>query len=175
MVQPSIFVRTVQINDLKYASEATKIINDAYDATQYWAPGANVISEPRCKEEDIISFIKNSGRPNILLFAFEESSIVGTLLIKPLDDVLKEAELTLFSVSPNYQSRGFGGKLIRQVLEEMTKLGYKTVSLIVLDHRLELISWNQKFGFTEFQRYPFIWPSAKVQDIQALVLKKKLV
>jgi predicted N-acetyltransferase YhbS len=176
MVQASIFVRSAQLSDAKYVSDATKVINDAYGASNCWAPGANVITEPRCKEEEILDLIQNSGNPNTLLLAFDESNVVGTVLIKPIDNSTNEGELTLFSVCPKYQSRGIGGKLIRQALEEMTKLEFKIVSLVVLDHRLELITWYKRFGFTEFDRYPFVWLSAvKVQNIQALVLKKLLI
>lgn len=177
MVQAPISVRLVQSSDLKFVAEATSVVNNAYRSEGGWTTEKDIVGGLRCTEEDMTRFINENGKPNTLLFAFEEEQVVGTVQIQPSHSVNNEAEVGLFSVSPLHQSRGIGGKLIRQAMEEMTKLGFDTATMHVLENRPEILAWYKKLGFTETgERIPFVWPEMlKVKNLHFLTLKKPLV
>lgn len=129
----------------------------------------------RCTEEDMKKFIEESGKPNTLLFAFEEDSVVGTVQIQPSADHPHEAEIGLFAVSPLHQSRGIGGNLIRNAMLEMKEQGYTSAFLHVLENRPEILTWYRKLGFQETgERVPFIWTEKLKFDksLHFLTLKK---
>lgn len=125
-------------------------------------------------------FIDENGKPNTLLFAFEQvgntESVVGTVQIQPSEEHPNEAEVGLFSVSPTHQSCGIGGKLVRAAMEEMKILGFEYATMHVLENRPEILTWYKKLGYTETgERIPFVWPEMlKVKDLHFLTLKKPL-
>lgn len=176
MVQAPITVRLAELNDLKHVPAATVVINNAYRSEGGWTTEKDIVGGQRCTEKDMTEFIKDNGKPNTLLFAFEGQDVVGTVQIQPSHESPKEAEVGLFSVSPLHQSRGIGGKLVRQALSEMSALGFDTAVMHVLENRPELLSWYKKLGFQETgERIPFVWPEMlKVKDIHFLTLKKPL-
>ncbi|KAI8326697.1 acyl-CoA N-acyltransferase [Choanephora cucurbitarum] len=178
MVQPAtIFVRKALPSDIKYVQEATKTVNAAYRSEGGWTTEKDIVGGLRCTEEDMKHFVEESGQPNTLLFAFDEETVVGTLQIQPMKSEEKEAEIGLLSVSPLYQSRGIGGKLIRQALIEMQQLGFTFAVMHVLENRPEILSWYRKLGFSETgERIPFVWPEMlKVdEDLHFLTLKKPI-
>jgi ribosomal protein S18 acetylase RimI-like enzyme len=135
------------------------------------------VSGERCTADVMKEFILLNGQPNTLLFAFEEDQLVGTVQIQPCKQHAGEAEIGLFSVSPLYQSRGIGGKLIRQAMIEMRQLGFHAATMHVLENRPEILTWYRKLGFVETgERVPFIWPELLKGDknIHFLTLKKPL-
>lgn len=176
MVQSTICVRVVRPSDLKYASEATTVVNNAYRSEGGWTTEKDFVGGLRCTEEDMTGYIKENGNPNTLLLAFEDDKVVGTVQIQPSQSVKEEAEVGLFSVSPFHQSRGIGGRLIRQAMEEMTRLGFNTATMHVLENRPEILGWYKKLGFAETgERVPFLWPEMlKIKDLHFLTLKKPL-
>jgi ribosomal protein S18 acetylase RimI-like enzyme len=177
MVQAPISVRLAQLEDLKSVAEATTVVNNAYRAEGGWTTEADIVKGQRCTEEDMTGFIRDSGKPNTLLFAFDEDNqVVGTVQIQPSHEAPNEAEIGLFSVSPKHQSRGIGGRLVRQAMTEMKTLGFDTATMHVLENRPEILTWYKKLGFKETgERIPFVWPEMlKVQDLHFLTLKKPL-
>lgn len=176
MVQVPITVRLVGPSDLKNVKEATAVVNNAYRSEGGWTTEQHIVSGERCTEKDMTEYIAENGKPNTLLFAFENDTIVGTVQIQPNHEAPNEAEVGLFSVSPLHQSRGIGGKLIRQAMSEMKTLGFDTAVMHVLENRPEILSWYKKLGFEETgERIPFIWPEMlKVKDLHFLTLKKSI-
>lgn len=176
MVQAPITVRVVELNDLKHVSAASIVVNNAYRSEGGWTTEKDIVGGQRCTDQDITKFIKENGKPNTTLFAFENDNVVGTVQIQPSHESPNEAEIGLFSVSPLHQSRGIGGKLVRQAMSEMSTLGFDTAVMHVLENRPELISWYKKLGFEESgERIPFVWPEMlKVKDVHFLTIKKSL-
>lgn len=176
MVQAPITVRLAELSDLKHVAAATTVVNNAYRSEGGWTTEKDIVGGQRCTDQDMTRFITENGKPNTLLFAFEDDNVVGTVQIQPSHESPKEAEVGLFSVSPLHQSRGIGGKLVRQAMSEMTTLGFDTAVMHVLENRPELLSWYKKLGFEETnERIPFVWPEMlKVKDIHFLTLKRTL-
>ncbi|KAI8141671.1 acyl-CoA N-acyltransferase [Fennellomyces sp. T-0311] len=180
MVQEStIFVREVILDDLKHNKAAHAVVNGAYRSEGGWTTEKDLVSGERATEQDIEHAVRANGKPNTLLYAFDNSSgadtVVGTVQIQALPN--KEAELGLFAVSPSFQSRGVGGRLVRGAFDRMKELGFTTAVIHVLETRAELLAWYRKLGFVETgERIPFVWPDMlKVKDVCFITLKKPLV
>ncbi|KAL7315722.1 hypothetical protein PS15m_004902 [Mucor circinelloides] len=177
MVQPTISIRTVTSADVKYKEEAAKVVNAAYRSEGGWTTEKDIVSGERCTVDMMEKFILDNGKPHTLLFAFDQDQLVGTVQIQHAPEHPGEAEIGLFSVSPAHQSRGIGGKLVRQAMLEMHQLGYHTAMMHVLENRPEILTWYKKLGFTETgERIPFVWPEMlKVdKDVHFLTLKKSI-
>lgn len=133
----------------------------------------------RVTVDEINAFVKDTANKP-LLYAFDRSTqpaqVIGTLQIQPVAEAPAEAEIGLFSVSPEYQSRGVGGRLVRHAFETMKQKGFSTAVIHVLESRVEILAWYKKLGFVETgERIPFIWPEMlKVADLHFLTLKKPL-
>ncbi|KAI7877532.1 acyl-CoA N-acyltransferase [Lichtheimia hyalospora FSU 10163] len=178
MVQEStIYVREVTSADVKYNETAATVVNTAYRSKGGWTTEEHIVGGQRATSEDINDMVLSNGKPNVLLYAFDSSDtekVIGTVQIQHHDS--KEAEIGLFSVSPDYQSKGVGGRLMRGACERMKELGYTTATLHVLENRPELLAWYAKLGFKETgERVPFVWPEMlKIKDLHFLTLKKDL-
>ncbi|KAI7899031.1 acyl-CoA N-acyltransferase [Cokeromyces recurvatus] len=176
MVQPSVYIRKATITDIRYKEEAAKVVNTAYRTEEGWTTEKNYVEGERITVDNMERCIRDSGSPNTLFFAFEEDQVIGTVQIQPLKDQPEVAEIGLFSVSPMFQSRGIGGRLIRTAIEEMKAMGFKEALLHVLENRSSIITWYKKLGFAETgERIPFIWPELlKIKDLHFVILKKSL-
>ncbi|KAI9498082.1 acyl-CoA N-acyltransferase [Zychaea mexicana] len=182
MVQDSVFyVREVALDDLKHNVSAHAVINGAYRSEGGWTTEKDLVSGERVTLQDVEDFVRTNGKPNTLLYAFDATpgdseTVVGTVQIQAMQGG-QEAELGLFSVSPAYQSRGVGGRLVRAAFERMKDLGFTVAVIHVLETRVELLTWYRKLGFEETgERIPFVWPEMlKVKDVCFITLKKKLV
>ncbi|KAG0816275.1 hypothetical protein G6F60_003532 [Rhizopus arrhizus] len=177
MVQSDIIVRKATLDDIKYAKEASTVVNQAYRSKGGWTTEEDFVAGERCTEEQMQSFIRESGNPHTLLFAVEHPhKIVGTVQIQTSPEHPLMAEVGLFSVSPYEQSRGIGGQLVRAALTEMKEMGMTHAIMHVLENRPEILKWYKKLGFEETgERVPFIWPEQlKIDGLHFLVLKKAL-
>jgi ribosomal protein S18 acetylase RimI-like enzyme len=99
--------------------------------------------------------------------------VVGTVQLQHKEGD-GEAEIGLFSVSPKHQSRGIGGKLIREAMRVIKEdLKYKHAFVHVLENRIDILGWYRKLGFKETgERVAFVWPEKLfVSDLHFLTLK----
>ncbi|KAI8972510.1 acyl-CoA N-acyltransferase [Pilobolus umbonatus] len=171
----NIFIRKVDLSDLVHKEDAHKVVNLAYRSEGGWTTEKSIVKGERCTLEDIEGFILNNGKPNTLLFAYDNDKVIGTVQIQPWPTTT-DAEIGLFSVHPQYQSRGIGGQLVRRAMDEMKSLGYKNAMMHVLDNRPEILQWYQKLGFKDTgERSPFVWvDKLLVDNVQFVTLKKAL-
>lgn len=140
-----------------------------------WTSEKDLVREPRVSVQDVEKLIINSGNPNTLLFAFEEDHVVGTAVLQPSLERAGEAEIALYCVSVNHQSRGIGAKLLLYSMDEVKRLGYHTAYLKVLENRPEVLAFYAKHGFTDSgERIPYHWPERLMVDTQFAILKKLL-
>ncbi|KAI9256449.1 acyl-CoA N-acyltransferase [Phascolomyces articulosus] len=179
--ESTIFVREVILDDLKHNETVHAVINGAYRSEGGWTTEKDLVSGERVNIDDVEKFVRENGKPNTLLYAFDtsgasgEETVVGTIQLQPSADG-QEAELGLFAVSPTMQSRGVGGRLVRSGFERMKELGFKVAMIHVLETRVEILNWYRKLGFKETgERIPFVWPEMlKVKDVCFITLKKDL-
>lgn len=77
------------------------------------------------------------------------AKIIGVLvLIKQIQNLLVDN----VAVDPDYQSRGFGRKLMALAEEEARRLGFTTVTLYTNKRMTENIELYKRLGYTETER-----------------------
>ncbi|KAI9019979.1 acyl-CoA N-acyltransferase [Phycomyces nitens] len=178
----TIYVRLATIADLKHNAKAHAVVNAAYRSTGGWTTEVDLVGGERETIEGLAQSVTDQGKPNTLLYAFETTEsgseeVVGTVQIQPISKAPGEAEVGLFSVDPQYQSKGIGGKLVRAALDTMKTMGFKVAVMKVIENRADLLQWYYKLGFVNTgERVPFVFPDLlKVKDLSFITLKKPLV
>ncbi|KAF1800829.1 acyl-CoA N-acyltransferase [Mucor lusitanicus] len=182
------YVREATSNDLKFAQQATDVINAAYNTHDGWTTEASIVSG-QFTLEDTQNFIKHSHQGEfiqLLVFKRDEegndAEVVGSMLIVPFPDLEEkptpgEAMITRFAISPNHQSKGLGRLLIESSLKTMKSVGYERCSLRVFENRPEVLSWYSKLGFKDTsERRDFKTPAGKklLSNVQFVIMKKDL-
>ncbi|KAI9270394.1 acyl-CoA N-acyltransferase [Phascolomyces articulosus] len=173
MVQRSnYYIREATTEDLKHTDTVVQVVNEAYHSGGGWTTVKHIVDGLRTNNEEIEGLVLKNGTSHVLLYAFDGDTVVGTVLIKQVDEK-GEADFSLLSVAPAYQSKGVGGQLIRQMFDRMKNMGATAAVLEVLDNRTELIAWYKKLGFTEEKTVDFNWRDAvKVPNVRSLIMKK---
>lgn len=109
--------------------------------------------------------------PELSLVAEVETKIVGHILLPKLkikndQEEFDSLALAPVSVLPEYQSKGIGGMLIRQVHEKAKRLGYKSV--VLLGHE----EYYPKFGYKQADKYgielPFDVPKENCMALELI-------
>ncbi|GAN07848.1 acetyltransferase [Mucor ambiguus] len=182
------YVREVATGDLKFAQQATDVINAAYNTHDGWTTEASIVSG-HFTLEDTQNFIKHSHQGEFIqLLVFKrdkegnDAEVVGSLLIVPFPDLEEkptpgEAMITRFAISPSHQSKGLGRLLIESSLKSMKSAGYERCSLRVFENRPEVLSWYSKLGFKDTsERRDFKVPLGKqlLSNVQFVIMKKDL-
>ncbi|KAI7886395.1 acyl-CoA N-acyltransferase [Mucor mucedo] len=166
-----IVVRPVLCEDTRYNSKVWEMINAAYRSSESWTTDVKIVSIPRISLDELNETVLNSGKENVLMYAFDEENVAGCILIK------KDGTLSLLAVSPSYQSRGIGGLLIKESLDYMKSVLCMKLAIIhVFQCRPELIAWYQRLGFEddgEVMPFPFK-NILLVDEAPLVVLKNKL-
>ncbi|KAI9317385.1 acyl-CoA N-acyltransferase [Dichotomocladium elegans] len=141
-----------------------------------WTTEEHLVLGDRVSVQDMKDAVTNNGKPNILLFAFDQDTVIGTLLIQPEEEGSKRAEFGMFAVAPSSQSCGAGGSLMRAGFKWMKQAGYTAAVLHVLDSRPELLTWYYKLGFKDTGKtFPFVWPEKlKAKELQFKELVKEI-
>ncbi len=65
---------------------------------------------------------------------------------------MDEAEMTTFAVSPEFQGRGFGKKLLEEIIHVAKKFGATSMILEVRCSNIPALHIYQKFGFRKIGR-----------------------
>ena len=65
---------------------------------------------------------------------------------------MDEAEMTTFAVSPEFQGRGFGKKLLEEIIHVAKKFGATSMILEVRCSNIPALHVYQKFGFRKIGR-----------------------
>ncbi|HIK36380.1 MAG: ribosomal protein S18-alanine N-acetyltransferase [Geminocystis sp.] len=66
--------------------------------------------------------------------------------------VLEEAHITILAIHPDYQGRGLGSLLLKNLLEEAYNRGLERATLEVAQSNKKAINLYKKFGFKEAGR-----------------------
>jgi predicted N-acetyltransferase YhbS len=147
----NIQVRQVTLADKKYTATAHQVINAAFRSSDSWTTDSAIVGIDRITPDGIDQLIDQNGRPDVFLYAFDQETMIGCILIKPEANGGEGALLSMLAVSPSHQSQGIGGLLIRESLQyiryNMTHI--KQAIVHVFQCRPELLSWYTRLGFTD--------------------------
>lgn len=153
-----------------------KIVNSAYHGqadSKSWTSEGHLVSGPRITEENLHNYIQ---QPNITILrcADEQGSIVGCVLLEKKQDTLY---LGMLSVDPQIQASGIGKLLLSAAETFARQHQYKTITITVIDRRVELIDWYKRKGYKPTGNViPFTNPSSTALDNFSFVeLQKDLM
>lgn len=163
-----VIVRPVQTEDKKYNAAALEMINVAFRSSDSWTTDRAIVGVPRITLEQLNEAVENSGKEDVLMYAFYNENVAGCILIKG------DGMLSMLAVSPSYQSQGVGGLLIQEsILYMKSVLRMKLAMVHVFQCRPELLAWYQRIGFKDDgQVIPFPYKSVLLVDEAPLVVLK---
>lgn len=162
----SIKVRPAQPDDKKYNLEAFKMINTAFRSSDSWTTDSAIVGIDRITLDGLSEMVENSGKGDVLMYAFDNETIAGCVVIK------QDGLLSMLAVCPSYQSQGVGGLLIRESIEYMKSTLFMKLAMVhVFQCRPELLTWYQRIGFEDDgQVIPFPEKSILLVDEAPLVV-----
>ncbi|KAI7824652.1 acyl-CoA N-acyltransferase [Gamsiella multidivaricata] len=184
--------------DMQHVDEIHRIVNAAYRSDAGWTHETHLIKEERITKEGVKDVLHD--KVNLLLLAFdsETNQLLGTIQLDPaefypdfgeyekdghatsyLETMPKENQifLGLISVDPLQQSRGIGGKLVREGLRYAKEtMGRKQAVVYVLFQRTELAEWYKRIGFVDYgEKVPYPDQArTKQEDVHFTVLRMAL-
>lgn len=107
---------------------------------------------PESKDSDLRNinkeYIENNGNFWILI---NNNKIIGTIALKYFNN--KIAELKRFYILPNYQSQGYGKKLLEKLLSYSKKIGYRYLRLDTTKKSKEAINLFKNYEFYNINNY----------------------
>ncbi len=86
-----------------------------------------------------------------LYLAFFEGNVAGCIALRKLNN--ENCELKRLYVKPEYRSNNIGGILVKHIIKEATKIGYKHILLDTLPFLETAISMYKRYGFYEIESY----------------------
>ena len=111
-------------------------------------------------EEELTHLEKKYGLPEgrqYLCYALEDQetdsreNLAGCIGLRKLDEA--NCEMKRLYVRPRFRGQGIGDILIRQVIEDATKIGYRHMLLDTLPFLQSAIHMYKKYGFYEIESY----------------------
>lgn len=114
--------------------------------------------------------------------ALQPSQLLGAIHVTRPEGALGEAELGFFSVDPDLQGEGVGGKLLHAAQRHASEaMKVSSASLWVISVRSELIAWYERKGFVRTQQTaPFPSAAKNVgkprsgEDLEFIRMEKQL-
>ena len=66
--------------------------------------------------------------------------------------------LERLAVLPRKRRRGYGGQLVKKVVQDARQLGFTTISIGIIAKQVELVDWYRKRGFAlgESKQFPHL-------------------
>lgn len=159
-------VRPVRPDDKKYNADVFKMINKAFRSSDSWTTDGAIVGVDRVGQDELNQMVENSGKEDVLMYAMDDETIAGCVLIK------QNGLLSMLAVCPSYQSQGVGGQLIRESIEYMKSvLCMPLAQVYVFQCRPELLTWYQRIGFkNEGEIIPFPDKSILIVEEAPLVV-----
>jgi predicted N-acetyltransferase YhbS len=174
MTAQQFYVRPATPKDKDHTSHVTHFINDAYNSTAAWTSTIELVEGDRITTEGVDALIDHHDSSKSLLYAFDNDKVIGAILVSAIEKDPGDALLSMLAVSPEYQSRGVGGLLMREGMKHTLSIGLKTSVVHVFKGRTELLTWYGNLGFKEKETVDFAFPEIlKVQgDGTRIVIMK---
>ncbi|HQQ95894.1 MAG TPA: GNAT family N-acetyltransferase [Cyclobacteriaceae bacterium] len=154
-----------------YTTDATDLallINSAYrgDTSRMgWTTEADLLNGGRTDQADLLEKMSHPGHR--FLKYTENGELLGCVYVHADGNRLY---LGMLSVKPNWQNKGIGKKLMAASEEQGRLWGCRSVYMLVISERSELVDWYARHGYHETgERRPF-----HINDIRFGLPKKSL-
>lgn len=153
------------------------LLNSSYrgaSSRKGWTTEADLIAgEVRTNAESLAEVLAEPG--SVILKYVDDGKLLACVNLKKQGDRLY---LGMFSVEPELQGAGIGGKMLSVAEEHAAAQGCTAIYMWVISVRTELISWYKRKGYEETgQTIPFRedgLTGRHLQPLEFLVLEKKL-
>ena len=86
-----------------------------------------------------------------LYVALCDESIAGCIALRKIDD--ENCEMKRLYVRPKYRGKGIGSILVKQIIDDARKIGYKHILLDTLPFLKTAINMYKSYGFYEIESY----------------------
>ena len=173
--QLSATLRLAQLEDVDFLHE---LIDNAYRKFQpgAWTTEASLVSGERVSCTILEEYITQNVEPiHVAVLNIDSVDvIVGCIQTSRTDN--DEGMLGLFSVMPQFQSRGIGTTLIMHAMEYLRRTWSCTRAVMwVIESREELLKWYFNLGFVDSgMKMDFALPDQAKSQFQFVVIKKDL-
>lgn len=108
--------------------------------------------DPILKLEDLLH---DFNRMKFVIYQEGNSPVgVAGFYVKPEESVCR---IRWFSVHPDHQRRGIGGKLMEYLINEARKLGLKKMKIVTLKEAEWAVNFYLKWGYKEVEKIPRPW------------------
>ena len=117
------------------------------DVDRIYSLSSSLITDPQLSKDDILRYVDDK---NILMLVLQDGEmIIGYSIIRLSID---EAEIDEIGIDKNYQGKGYGKTLLKEVEHQLYQRGIKRVLLEVREKNLTAISLYKKSGYQIYKR-----------------------
>lgn len=117
------------------------------DVDRIYSLSSSLITDPQLSKDDILRYVDDK---NILMLVLQDGEmIIGYSIIRLSID---EAEIDEIGIDKNYQGKGYGKTLLKEVEHQLYQRGVKRVLLEVREKNLTAISLYEKSGYQIYKR-----------------------
>ncbi|WP_298194617.1 GNAT family N-acetyltransferase [Novosphingobium sp.] len=114
-------------------------------ARRGWSNEADLLEGDRTTPAEVAAML--AAPEKRVLLAEQDGALVGTVAVTDLGSA--RAYMGLLCIDPDRQAGGLGRALVREVeVLAAREFGARTMELIVVDVREELIAWYERRGYT---------------------------
>ena len=164
--------------DLSDVISLNILVNSSYRgefSKKGWTTEADLLDGLRTDEEALKDMM-NDINSVILKCINDEGNIIGCVYLQKQKEKLY---LGMLTVSPLFQNKGTGKKLLKAAEQYANENECNSVVMTVISIRYELIEWYERHGYKQTgERKPFNSDTAKFgspkMHLEFIVLKKKL-
>lgn len=135
--------------------ELLPLINSAYrgeEAKEGWTHEADLIDgNIRTDEQTLLQLLQD---PHSTILKYTMGKIIyGCVYLQKRETHLY---LGMLSVSPKFQAKGIGKKLLEASAEHAREMNCQAIDMVVISTRKELVSWYERNGYVDTnKRQPF--------------------
>ena len=141
---------TAQIEDI---DEINQLVNLSYRGTEGWTRETEMVAGERSTPDEVSTYLSDPDAH--LLVVKENNKIIACICV---EQKKQDAYIGYFAVSPSYQGQGLGKQVLSKAEQyAANQLGLKTLRMVVISQRKELISFYERRGYRrtgEVAAYP---------------------
>ena len=124
----------------------TKVVNSAYNGepgSKSCTSESHLVTGQRTSE-DLVRDLLQQPAITMLKCSDDQQNIVGSVLLEKKEHTLY---LGMLSVNPQLQASGIGKLLLQHAEVFAREQHFKTITITVIDRRVELIDWYKRRGY----------------------------
>lgn len=164
------------------AAQVTVLVRSAYrgDSSRAgWTTEADLLSDNRIEEPEVVEKINNPNASVIL--AHDQDGVLAACCEVVRRDDGTVGQFGMFAVDPQRQAGGIGRQVLAEAEADAKRtFGLKTIEMLVIDVREELIAWYLRRGYEKtgrtkaFHYHALSEGQASRDDLQFIVLAKAI-